>query len=131
MPAATNNWEIPLITRLFIFATAAVLLAGCATGNTGPDAPAGKHLVYRDTAGNVIRQFDYPDDAFCRRVQAMAGRGASCQATPAAGFGAQATLRYNPPGVLVQGHYADMARCRADTGAMSPGVQLINACSPQ
>ena len=116
-----------MITRLFILA--AVALAGCATQSNAPDAAAGKHLVYRDTAGNVIRQFDYPDDSFCRRVQAMAGRGASCQSTPATGLGASATLRYSPPGVLVQGHYADMARCRADTGTMSPGVQLINPCT--
>jgi hypothetical protein len=79
----------------------------------------------------VIRQFDYPDDAFCRRVEAMAGRGARCQAESAAGMQARATLRYNPPGVLVQGHYADMARCRADTSVMSPGVELINACAAQ
>ena len=125
--AGHDYWETPLITRLFILA--AVALAGCATQTNAPDARAGKHLVYRDTSGNVIRQFDYPDDAFCRRVQAMAGRGASCQAAPAAGLGAHATLRYNPPGVLVQGHYADMARCRADTGTMSPGVQLINPCT--
>lgn len=116
-----------LISRLSVVA-AVVVLAGCASQTT-TTASAGKHLVYRDNAGNVIRQFDYPDDAFCRRVQAMAGRGASCQPTPAAGFGAQATLRYNPPGVLVEGHYADMARCRADTGTMSAGVELINPCT--
>ena len=114
-----------LITRLSIVAT--VVLAGCASQSTSTST--GKHLVYRDTAGNVIRQFDYPDDAFCRRVEAMAGRGARCQDAPAAGFQARATLRYNPPGVLVQGHYADIARCRADTSTMSPGVQLINECS--
>jgi hypothetical protein len=85
--------------------------------------------VYRDASGNVIRQFTYPDDAFCRRVEAIAGRGARCQSTPAPGFGAQATLRYSPPGVLVQGHYADIARCRADTSTMSAGVELINACA--
>lgn len=108
---------------------AAVALAGCATQGSAPDAPGGKYLVYRDGAGNFIRQFDYPDDAMCRRVQAMAGRGARCQAESTTGMGARATLRYNPPGVLVQGHYADMARCRTDTATMSPGVQLITACS--
>lgn len=121
--------EIPLITRLSILAAVAVLAAGCATQNTAPDGPSGRHLVYRDAAGNVVRQFDYPDDSFCRRVEAMAGRGARCQAAPAAGFQAHATLRYNPPGVLVQGHYSDMARCRTDTSVMSAGVQLINACA--
>lgn len=113
---------------LWVLAAAAVL-AGCATQTSTPGTPsAGKHLVYRDSAGNVIRQFDYPDDAFCRRVEAVAGRGARCQEQPAGGLSARATLRYNPPGVLVHGHYADMARCRADTSTMSPGVQLIEPC---
>jgi hypothetical protein len=85
--------------------------------------------VYRDSGGNVIRQFDYPDDAFCRRVEGMAGRGARCQPEPAPGLQAAATLRYNPPGVLVQGFYADMARCRADTSTMSAGVELIQPCT--
>lgn len=107
---------------------AAAVLAGCAsTANLPPSA--GKHLVYRDTAGNVIRQFDYPDDAFCRKVEAVAGRGARCQEVPAGGMQARATLRYNPPGVLVEGHYADLARCQQDTSVMSPGVQLVNACA--
>ena len=121
--------EIPLITRLSILAAVAVLAAGCATQNTAPDGPSGRHLVYRDGSGNVVRQFDYPDDSFCRRVEAMAGRGARCQADPAGGLGAHATLRYNPPGVLVQGAYADMARCRADTATMSAGVQLVDGCT--
>ena len=120
-----------LITRLSV-AAAVVVLAGCASQTTTSTAVgAGKHLVYRDTAGNAIRQFDYPDDAFCRRVEALAGRAARCQMTPAAGMQARATLRYNPPGVLVEGHYADMARCQADTGTMSAGVELINPCRTQ
>ena len=122
-----------LITRLSV-AAAVVVLAGCASQDPlykGVSAGSGKHLVYRDTAGNVIRQFDYPDDAICRRVETLAGRTARCQDAPASGFQARATLRYNPPGMLVQGHYADMARCRADTGTMSPGVELINPCSTQ
>ena len=114
--------------RLFLLSAAAAVLAGCASQPEAPDA-SGKHLVYRDTSGAVIRQFDYPDDAFCRRVQAMAGRGARCQSQSAAGLQARATLRYSPPGVLVEGHYADMARCRADTATMSAGVQLVNPCT--
>ena len=127
------------LTRLSILAAALGVLAGCATqqsaSTTGTAAGAattatpGKHLVYRDASGNVVRQFDYPDDSFCRRVEAMAGRSARCQAEPAAGFTARATLRYNPPGVLVHGHYADMNRCRADTASMSPGVQLVEGCT--
>lgn len=120
-----------LPTRLAIGAAALAVLAGCATQNTAPAGPPGKHLVYRDGSGNLIRQFDYPDDAFCRRVEAVAGRGARCQAEPAKGFAARATLRYNPPGILVHGHYADLARCRADTNTMSAGVELINPCTAQ
>ena len=108
-----------LLTRLSTVAAFAVL-AGCATQGSTPAGPSGKHLVYRDGNGQVIRQFDYPDDAFCRRVQAMAGRSARCEAESAAAkTSAHATLRYNPPGVVVRGHYADMARCRADTNTMS------------
>jgi hypothetical protein len=118
-----------VFTRLSIVAAVAVL-AGCASTNNGTSGASGKHLVYRDSSGQVVRQFDYPDDGFCRRVQALA-RGARCQAEPATGMQAHATLRYNPPGVLVHGHYADMARCRADTSSMSPGVEVINACAPQ
>lgn len=120
------------LTRLSILAAVA-MLAGCASQSNQQSQSAtgqsGKHLVYRDTSGNLIRQFTYPDDSFCRRVEALAGRGARCQAEPAPGFGAHATLRYNPPGVLVQGHYADMARCRADTSVMSAGVQLVDGCA--
>jgi hypothetical protein len=119
----------PSLTRLSILAATAAVLAGCASQQAQPTGASGKHLVYRDAGGNVVRQFDYPDDAFCRRVEAMAGRGARCQAESAPGFTAQATLRYNPPGVLVQGHYADMARCRADTSVMSAGVQLVDGCT--
>lgn len=119
------------IVRLFILSAAAAILTGCASQPSGPGGPGGKHLVYRDTNGTVIRQFDYPDDSFCHRVEAMAGRGAKCQPESAAGLQARATLRYNPPGVLVEGHYVDMARCRADTAAMSAGVQLVNPCTPK
>ena len=115
------------IMRLSFTVAALAILAGCATqSQTGP---SGKHLVYRDANGQVVRQFDYPDDSFCRRVQSMAGRGARCEAAPATGTSAQATLRYNPPGVVVRGHYADMERCRADTKTMSAGVELLNPCT--
>jgi hypothetical protein len=118
------------LTRLSVLGGALAILAGCATQQApAPSGPPGKHLVYRDSGGNVVRQFDYPDDGFCRRVEAIAGRSARCQAEPAAGFTATATLRYNPPGVLVRGHYADMNRCRADTATMSPGVQLVEPCT--
>jgi hypothetical protein len=114
-----------------VAALAAVVLAGCATQATTTSTAStsvGKHLVYRDATGNVIRQFDYPDDALCRRVEAIAGGTARCQTEPITGLQAHATLRYNPPGVLVEGHYVDMARCQTDTGTLGPGVQLINPC---
>jgi hypothetical protein len=117
--------RVPVLSA---FAAAAVL-AGCAT--TKPSGPPGKHLIYRDSSGVATRQFDYPDLAFCQRVEAMAGRGAYCQAEPATGLTAKATLRYNPPGLLVEGHYQDMNRCRTDTAALPGGVQLINACAPK
>lgn len=119
-----------LPTRLSVVAIFAVL-AGCASQTTTPAGPPGKHLVYRDSNGQVVRSFEYPDDGFCRRVEAIAGRGARCQAEAPSGTQARATLRYNPPGVLVQGTYSDMARCRADTSSMSPGVELINPCTAQ
>ena len=116
------------MTRLTLLSAIAIL-AGCAS--QPPAGPPGKHLVYRDSSGAATRQFDYPDDAFCQKVQALAGRSARCQAETATGLAAKATLRYNPPGVLVQGHYSDLNRCRSDTGALPPGVQLVAACSPK
>jgi len=117
--------------RFVLLASAAAVLAGCASQPNVPAGPPGKHLVYRDSSGVATRQFDYPSDDFCRRVEAIAGRGARCQAEPVAGLNAKATLRYNPPGVLVESHYQDMNRCRADTGTLAPGVQLINPCAPK
>lgn len=115
-----------LKSRLFFLSVSAVVLAGCATQ---PSGPAGKYLVYRDGGGNIVRQFDYPSDDFCRRVESVAS-GARCQPeTAAANMSAQATLRYNPPGVLVHAHYPDMNRCRSETGQLGAGVELINACS--
>ncbi|MDB5751297.1 MAG: hypothetical protein JWP65_1718 [Ramlibacter sp.] len=114
------------ITRLTIL-SAIALLAGCAS--QPPAGPPGKHLVYRDSNGAATRQFDYPDIAFCQRVEALAGRSARCQAEAASGLAAKATLRYNPPGILVEGHYSDLGRCRSDTGGLPAGVQLINPCT--
>ena len=109
-------------------ACAAAILAGCAS--QPPAGPPGKHLVYRDGSGTVTRQFDYPSEETCKRVESMAGRQARCQLDSASStMQAKATLRYNPPGMVVEGHYADLARCRADTGALPPGVQLINGCA--
>lgn len=117
-----------LITRLGLLGFAA-LLGACAS-TSQPDVPPGKHLVYRDGSGSAMRQFDYPNDDFCRRVERMAGRAARCQADSLdAQMKAKATLRYNPPGVIVEAHYADMARCQDETGKLGPGVQLINNCS--
>ena len=113
------------LTSLF----AAAFLAGCASSPLDPTA-TGKHLVYRDAAGKATRQFDYPDDSACRRVAAMAGSNAKCQTESAvAQLQAKATLRYNPPGMMVQGYYADMARCTTDTRALPAGVELLSACS--
>jgi hypothetical protein len=120
------------LIRLAFLGTAAAILAGCASQPSAPAGPAGKHLVYRDGNGALIRQFDYPDDAFCKRVEAMAGRGARCQAESAsAQMQAKATLRYNPPGILVESYYADMSRCQRDNSAMSAGVELVNKCAPK
>jgi hypothetical protein len=114
-----------------ILVLAAVVLAGCASqGPTVPSGPSGKHLVYRESNGAPMRQFDYPTEAFCKRVEAAAGRSARCQADSMADkLQAKATLRYNPPGVIVESHYVDLARCQRDNSAMSPGVELINACA--
>lgn len=117
---------------LFLLSTAAVL-AGCAgmrpTIPGDPTVP-GKHLVYRDGSGNPIRQFDYPSEDICRRVEAVAGRTARCQPSSLEShMQVQATLRYNPPGILVHGHYPDIARCQTDTRTLAAGVELINSCS--
>ena len=115
------------LTRLGVLA--AVVLAGCASNPNLPPS-AGSHLVYWDSAGKPIRQFDYPDQNFCQRVE-RSTRGARCQEQPVPGLTARATLRYNPPGVLVQGYYADLARCQTDNGTMAPGVELISGCAPR
>lgn len=112
---------------LAVIATA--LLGACAT--QPPEQP-GSHLVVRDLGGKLLMQFDYPTDELCARTsKAMRGSiyKAGCAAVPAAdSLRGQATLRYNPPGVLVQGHYTDLAECRKQTSQLSAGVELINAC---
>ena len=120
-----------MLTRLSILLPAIVIAAGCATPTVpGDPTVPGKHLVYRDTSGNILRQFDYPSEDICRRVEAVAGRSARCQPTSIAGtMQAQATLRYNPPGFMFYGHYPDMARCQADTSKLADGVELITRCA--
>lgn len=114
------------LSRLALLAAAAVL-AGCAS--QPPAGPPGKHLVYRDSNGTPVRQFDYPDNDFCQRVEKLAGRSARCTADAVgARLPVAATLRYNPPGVLIQGHYSDMTRCQTDTRTLPPGVQLVDGC---
>lgn len=120
------------MSRMFLLALPATVavLAGCANpAQNQVSYGQGKHLVYRDSSGHLIRQFDYPTEDACRRVAAMAG-GARCQADSAAAqLQAKAMLLYNPPGFTVQGHYADMARCQSDTRNLGAGVQLMDGCA--
>lgn len=114
------------------FAIIAVgILAGCATTQT-PEAP-GRYLSVRDLSGKLLMQFDYPTDDLCARTsRAMRGTiyRAGCSGSSAAeSLQARATLRYNPPGVLVEGHYVDLAACRAQTLQPSAGVDVLQACS--
>ena len=107
----------------------AATLAACAT--RPPEQP-GRHMVLRDMGGKLLMQFDYPTDELCAKTTA-AMRGsiykANCtQASLAEPLKAHATLRYMPPGVLVQGNYLDMALCRRMTAESSAGVELINGC---
>ena len=108
----------------------AAMLAACATQ---PPEPPGRHLVVRDQAGKLLMQFDYPNDEMCART-AMAMRGsdmkAGCaQASSADALRGRATLRYNPPGVMVEGHYQDLAACRTMTRQLAGGVEMMQACS--
>ena len=111
---------------------AVVTLGACATQPERPEQPGG-HLVVRDLSGKLLMQFDYPTDDLCARTsRAMRGtiyRAGCSQTSAAESLRAQTTLRYDPPGVLVQGHYQDLAECRKQTGQLSAGVQLIQACS--
>ena len=97
-----------------------------------PETP-GRHLVVRDSAGKLLMQFDYPSDDLCARTSSAmrgsafkAGCSAASMAEPLRG---RATLRYNPPGVLVEGHYADLASCRTSTSELAPGVALVKPCT--
>lgn len=117
----------PIKTTLAILAAA--MLAACAT--QPPERP-GKHLVVRDLSGKLVMQFDYPTDDLCAKTSA-AMRGtiykAGCSETSAAEpLRGHATLRYVPPGVLVQAHYQDVAACRTLTATLSAGVEMIQSC---
>jgi len=124
---------MPSLPRLLLALSAVALVAGCASKPPfvpGEGTVPGKHLVYRDTSGTPIRQFDYPSEDICRRVEAVAGRSARCQPESLSlQMQAKAMLRYNPPGITVHGHYPDMARCQTDTRTMAPGVELVESCS--
>ena len=118
----------PIRTTIAILAAA--MLAACAT--QPPEQP-GRHMIVHDLGGKLLMQFDYPTDDLCART-ARAMRGsvykAACSQTSAAEpLRGHATLRYNPPGVLVQAHYADLALCRTLTSQPSAGVEVIQACS--
>ncbi len=113
--------------RASFIVLAIAAMAGCASRTP---ATTGKHLVYRDAGGAPTLQIDYPSDATCRKVEAIASRNAHCEPRPAdSGLQARATLRYDPPGMLVQGHYPDVERCRSATSAMAKGVEVVHPCT--
>jgi hypothetical protein len=113
----------PIVRLAVVFAR---VIAGCANR---PSGTGGKHLVYRDSSGMPTMQFDYPSDDFCRKVEAIAARNARCQANSADDLlQARATLRYNPPDVLIEAHYPDVARCEKANSTMAQGVELANRC---
>ena len=118
--------------RISIAIAAAGLLSACAI--LQPPEKAGRHLLVRDLSGKLVMQFDYPSDELCARtsssMRAIKMYKAGCdRASSAAALNGQATLRYNPPGVLVQAHYEDVAACRKQTVQLSSGVELILACA--
>lgn len=90
-------------------------------------------MTLHDLSGKLLMQFDYPTDELCAKTSAaMRGtiyKSACAETSNAAPLETHATLRYTPPGVLVQGHYADMELCKRMTAQLSAGVQLIQACS--
>jgi hypothetical protein len=118
----------PIRTGFAILALA--MLGACATQ---PPATPGRHMVLRDMGGKLLMQFDYPTDELCAKTTASM-RGsiykANCaQASLADPLKAHATLRYMPPGVLVQGYYADLAMCRRMTAESSAGVEVTKSCT--
>lgn len=117
----------PIRSSLAILAAA--MLAACAS--QPPEQP-GSHLLVHDLGGKLLMQFDYPTDDLCARTsKAMRGGmyKAGCSGASATEpLRGHATLRYNPPGVLVRGHYHDLAACRTQTAQLSAGVELIEAC---
>lgn len=118
---------MPSITSLIVLS--ALVLTGCASASRAP-AGAGKYLVYRDAAGAPTMQVDYPTDEFCRKVEAIARRDSRCEAGSAGSrLHATATLRYDPPGMLVEAHYPDVERCQTANSRMAPGVELVKPCS--
>jgi hypothetical protein len=106
---------------------AGLVLAGCVSMTP---MEAGKHLVYRETTGAPAMQIDYPTESFCRQVEAIATNGAKCQAKSLGDqLQAHATLRYDPPGMVVEAHYADLVRCHVANSRMAAGVELLKPCS--
>ena len=92
-------------------------------------------MLVRDLSGKLLMQFDYPSDELCAKTS-TAMRGTVYKAGCSVASGAEplralATLRYTPPGVLVEGHYLDLAACRTLTSTMSAGVELVQACRPK
>ena len=109
-----------------LFLISALVVAGCASN--GPTT-TGKHLVYRDASGAPEMQIDYPNEDLCHQVEAVTRKNAKCQKDPSdSQLMARATLRYDPPGMLIEGHYRDMARCQAANSSMAKGVQVVNPC---
>jgi hypothetical protein len=77
-------------------------------------------------------QIDYPSEEFCLKVEAVASRNARCERKSAASqLQARATLRYEPPGMVVEAHYPDLARCQRENGSMAQGVQIVGPCAPK
>ncbi|HWI80771.1 hypothetical protein [Ramlibacter sp.] len=112
----------------FLLAAAALALAGCA--NQPKAVSWGKYLVYRDAAGAPTMQIDYPSESFCRQVESVASRNAKCEPdSTAARLQARATLWYNPPDLMVEAHYADLANCQKANSQMAQGVHLEKPCT--